>query len=115
MKKFVTIILIGLCVPLFSNIGAQDDCDFVFGDWNCNGTPFELSDPLAFVAVYRGAVPPCYFCDCGIHGEDFPVSADANGNCIPFELADLVYALCTNRIGCPPVICPDCLQRQPRN
>ncbi len=112
MKKFAAIILIGLCVPLFSNIEAQDDCDFVYGDYDCNGTPFELTDVVAIFAVYRGLRPPCYFCDCGIYGENFPVSADPNGNCIPFELADVIYAL---RRGGLPVICPDCLQRQPRN
>lgn len=108
MKKFAAIVLIGLCVPLFSNIEAQDECDFVFGDWNCNGIPHELPDPIAFIGVYRGTLLPCYFCDCGIYGENFPVSADPNGNCIPFELADLVYAL-RCRPGDPPVICPDCL------
>ena len=106
MKKFAAIVLIGLCVPLFSNIEAQADCDFVYGDWDCNGTPFELTDPIAFIGVYRGFRLPCYFCDCGIYGENFPVSADPNGNCIPFELADLVHGFGRWH---PPVICPDCI------
>lgn len=111
MKKFATIVLIGLCVPLFSNIEAQAECDWVLGDYNCNGIPFELPDLVTVIGNYRGTLPACYFCDCGIYGENFPVSADPNGNCIPFELADLVYAFG----GHPPVICPDCLQRQHRN
>lgn len=103
MRKVIIIVLTGILTLLCVSVEGQAQCDWIPGDINCSGTPFELSDMVYLIATYRGVVEACYFCDCGIYGGHFPVSADPDGNCIPFEISDIYY-------GRTPRICPDCLE-----
>ena len=110
MRKVIMTLLTGILILLCVTVEGQAQCDWIPGDYNCNGTPFELTDVVTVISYYRGLAEPCYFCDCGIYGEHFPVPADPNGNCIPFEFDDVFYALRSQ----PPRICPDCLRADDR-
>jgi hypothetical protein len=109
MKSVIACFLLVLWVFLMGDAGAQDDCYSVF--IGCYGPPDqpELSDVIAMIAWYRGCISDYPTCDCGPHGEYFPVCSDVDGNCIPMELSDVVFLICRYRgaVG-PPVMCPDC-------
>jgi hypothetical protein len=108
MRKVIIALLTGILILLCVNVEGNAQCDWEPGDFNCNGTPLELSDIIAAVSNYRGISEACGFCDCGEFGEDFPVSADVDGNCIPYELSDLVAAISAYRRVIPEVLCPGC-------
>ena len=112
MLRSVIIIFMGICVLTGGNLKGQTSCDWEMGDFDCNGIPFELADVIVAIGNYRGTAPPCYFCDCGIYGENFAFSADVNGNCIPYELSDLIAGIAIYR-GVLPffVICEGCYDR----
>lgn len=105
MKRVIAGFLLVLWLLFVGDAGAQDDCYSVFID--CYES-LELADIIAMIAYYRGQQLPTT-CDCGPHGDDFPVCADPDSNCIPMELSDVVFLIYCYRgaIG-PPVMCPDC-------
>ena len=83
------------------------ECDYIYGDCNHNGTPWELADLIAMIGIYRGAIDPYYTCYCPPHGDDYPPGADPDGDCIPYELSDVIIML--RPPDWPIFGCPDCL------
>lgn len=83
-------------------------CEYLAGDCDHNGTPVELSDVIAMISMYRGAVDPYYTCDCPPHGIDFAPEADPNGNCIALELSDVVTEIGVYRGTVEASGCADC-------
>ncbi len=109
MKPVIVCSLLILWLFFMGDAGAQDDCYWVF--IGCYGPPEqpELADVIAMIAWYRGHQLTIPTCDCGPHGDDFPVCADPDGNCIPMELSDVVFLIyCYRGAVGPPVMCPDC-------
>lgn len=91
-------------------------CNYVAGDCNHNGTPLELGDVIAMIAMYRGSMVPPYECSCPPHGDNFTPTADPNGNCVALELGDVVTEIAAYRgtgqaSGC--VDCPGSLRLLP--
>jgi hypothetical protein len=106
MKSFIACFLLILWLFFIGVAAAQNDCQEVWD--NCYWWEPDLSSIITFIGIYRGTIEPLSTCDCGPHGEHFPICADINGNCVPMELSDLFYLICSYR-GCPPpVMCPDC-------
>jgi hypothetical protein len=84
------------------------DCVYIPGDCDHNGTPLELSDVIAMIGLYRGSIAPPYTCNCPPHGSDFAAGADPNGNCVAFELADVVTEIGAYRGSVTASGCVDC-------
>ncbi len=82
------------------------ECDYIYGDPNHNGVPWELPDVIWMIGLYRGTVEPAYTCYCPPYGDDYAPGADPNGNCVPFELSDVVFMI--RPPDWPPYGCPDC-------
>lgn len=84
-----------------------NDCDYIAGDVNHNGTPLELGDVIKMISLYRGSSTPDYTCNCPGHSI-FPPEADPNGNCVPYELADVIRMIGAYRGSTTAEGCPDC-------
>lgn len=88
-----------------------DNCIYIPGDCDHNGTALELVDVVAMVGMYRGTIEADYTCACGVRGCSFSPQADPNGNCISFELTDVVIEIGAYRNDPPGTVaqgCPDC-------
>jgi hypothetical protein len=96
-----------ISIPVTFNVGGQD-CIYIPGDCNHNGTPIELSDVIAMISIYRGIIAPYYTCDCSPHGSDFAPGGDPNGNCIASELSDVVTEIAAYRGTAETSGCVDC-------
>lgn len=88
----------------------SDDCDYLPGDCDHNGTALELGDIIAMIGMYRGSLDPYYICDCGVDppGAEFAATADPNGNCVAFELGDVVTEIGAYRGSVIASGCVDC-------
>lgn len=98
----------------FTIYANPSDCSYIPGDTNHNGIPVELSDVIVMIAVYRGANPPYYICECPPHGE-FAAETDPNGNCVASELSDVITEIGAYRGTAAASGCVDCpgLRRSP--
>ncbi len=108
MKRVILGFLLVLWLFFAGGAGAQIDCQQIWEDcfWQ---PPYELTDVVAIIAMYRGMSEPWSVCDCGPRGDQFPVCIDVDGNCIALELSDVVYLISYFRRGAPePIMCPDC-------
>lgn len=85
-----------------------DDCVYIPGDCDYDGTPATLPDAIAMIGMYRGTVVHPYECDCPPHGETFGATADPNGNCIADELPDVVAEIGIYRGTVEALGCEDC-------
>ncbi len=97
---------------------SSDECEYIPGDVNHNGTPLELGDVIAMIGMYRGMADPEYTCSCPPHSDDFTPTADPNGNCVALELGDVVTEIAAYRgtgqaSGCED--CPGSLRLFPRD
>ena len=86
----------------------ENDCVYIPGDCDRDGTPLELNDLICMIGFYRGSTEPRYTCSCPRHSDNFVPEADVDGNCVPFELRDVIYIIGMSRGAFPPSFCADC-------
>lgn len=83
-------------------------CDYIPGDVDNSGVPYELADVIAMIGNYSGGLPPYFVCACPPNGDYFAATADPNGNCIAMELADVTHVIAAYRGDVIAYGCSDC-------